>query len=99
MKNGSLMHLDATDSARPFAVHRFTGDVQLEKGNWELSAGKLESRDGIYQVSGTASSDSRLKFLLTRSDEQSWSLTGTLAKPRLERINRTDTQAKIAAQP
>ena len=99
MKNGSLMHLDATGSARPFAVHRFTGDLQLEKGNWELSAGKLESRDGIYQVSGTASSDSRLKFLLTRSDEQSWSLTGTLAEPRLERINGTEGEAKIAAQP
>jgi hypothetical protein len=99
MKNGSVTHLDATGSARPFTVHRFTGDLQLEKGNWELSAGKLESRDGIYQVSGTASSDSRLKFLLTRSDEQSWSLTGTLAKPRLERINGTEAEAKIAAQP
>jgi len=99
MKNGSLMHIDATGSAKPFTVHRFTGDLRLEKGNWELSAGKLESRDGIYQVSGTASSGSHLKFLLTRSDEQSWTLTGTLAKPRLDRINRTDTQAKIAAQP
>jgi hypothetical protein len=93
------MPIDATGGTRPFTVHRFTGDLQLEKGDWELSSGKLESRDGIYQVTGTASSGSHLKFLLTRSDEQSWSLTGTLAKPRLERINGTDTQAKIAAQP
>jgi hypothetical protein len=99
MKNGSLTHIDAAGSTKPFPVHRFTGDLQFEKGNWELSSGKLESRDGIYQVSGTASSGSHLKFLLTRNDEQSWSLTGTLAKPRLERINGTDTQAKIAAQP
>jgi AsmA protein len=99
MKNGRLMHIDATGGTRPFTVHRFTGDLQLEKGDWELSSGKLESRDGIYQVTGTASSGSHLKFLLTRSDEQSWSLTGTLAKPRLERISGTDTQAKIAAQP
>jgi hypothetical protein len=99
VKNGSLMHMDATGTAKPFPVHRFTGDLQFEKGNWELSAGRLESRDGIYQVSGTASSGSHLQFLLTRSDEQSWTLTGTLAKPRLDRVNHTDTQAKIAAQP
>jgi hypothetical protein len=98
MKNGSLMHIDATGSTRPFTVHRFTGNLQLEKGNWELSAGKLESRDGIYRVSGTASSNG-LKFLLRRGDEQSLSITGTLAKPRLERINGTEGEAKIAAQP
>ena len=99
MKNGSLMHIDATGTTRPFTVHRFTGDLQLEKGNWELSAGKLESRDGIYQVSGTASRDSSLKFLLTRSDELSWSLTGTLAKPRLERMNPTQAEARTATHP
>ncbi|MBZ5546532.1 MAG: AsmA family protein [Acidobacteriia bacterium] len=99
MRNGSLIHLDVSRSTMPFPVHRFTGDLQLEKGNWKLSAGRLESRDGIYQVSGTASSDSGLKFLLTRSDEQSWSVTGTLAKPRLERVNRAESEAKIAAQP
>lgn len=99
MRNGSLMHLGAPGTTTPFPVHRFTGDLQLENGNWELSAGKLESRDGIYQVSGKASSGSGLKFLLTRGDEQSWNLTGTLAKPRLERINRTEAEAKIAVQP
>ncbi|MBZ5655494.1 MAG: AsmA family protein [Acidobacteriia bacterium] len=99
MRNGSLMHLDAAGSATLFPVHRFTGDLQLEKGIWELTTGKLESRDGIYQVSGTAASDSSLKFLLTRSDEQSWRLTGTLAKPRLERVNRAEAEAKMASQP
>ena len=99
MRNGSLMRLDAPGSATPFPVHRFTGNLQLEKGNWELSAGKLESHDGIYQVSGTASSGSRLKFVLTRSDEQSWRVTGTLAKPHMERVNRTEAEAKIASQP
>jgi hypothetical protein len=99
MKNGSLMHLDSPGTARPFPVHRFTGAFQFEKGNWELSAGRLESRDGIYQVSGTASGGSGLKFLLTPGDGQSWSLTGTLAKPRLERTNRTQAAAQTATQP
>jgi hypothetical protein len=99
MKNGSLMHLCTMGAETPFPVHRFTGALQFEKGNWELSAGRLESRDGIYQVSGMASSGNGLKFLLTRGDEQSWSLTGTLAKPHLERANRTQAEAKTATQP
>ena len=98
MRSGSLMHLDNPGATGPFPVHRFTGDLRVEKGNWEISAGKLESHDGIYQVSGTASS-SGLKFLLRRADEQSLSLTGTLAKPRLERMNRTEAEAQTATQP
>jgi hypothetical protein len=99
MKNGSLTHLDSPNAARPFPVHRFTGALRLEKGNWELSAGRLESRDGIYQVNGTASTNGGLKVLFTRGDEQSWNLTGTLTKPRLERMNRTQAEAKTATQP
>jgi hypothetical protein len=54
MRNGSLQHVEIPGSPAPLPVHRFTGDLHLKKGTWELSAGKLESRDGIYQVSGTA---------------------------------------------
>jgi hypothetical protein len=99
MRNGSLTHLDFPGTAGPFPVRRFTGGLHFEKGDWELSAGKLESRDGIYQVSGTTSKGGSLKFLLTRGDEQSWILTGTLAKPRMERMNRPQTEAKTATQP
>lgn len=99
MRNGTISHLGATGSATPFPVHRFKGNLQLENGKGELSGGKLESHDGIYQVSGTASRSSGLKFSVTRNDEQAWSLTGTLTKPRLERIGRTEAEAKIRAQP
>lgn len=99
MRNGTLLHLDAPGSATHFPVHRFKGNLQLENGKWELSGSKLESHDGIYQIMGTASSASGLKFRLTRNDEQSWNLTGTLAKPHLERTTRTEAEAKIAAQP
>jgi hypothetical protein len=99
MRNGTLLHLDAPGNATPFPVHRFKGNLQLENGKWEMSGSKLESHDGIYQVTGTASSAGGLKFQLMRNDEQSWNLTGTLAKPRLERTTRTEAEAKIAAQP
>ncbi len=89
MRNGSLLHVEIPGSPAPLPVHRFTGDIHLKKGAWELSAGRLESRDGIYQVSGSASSGRGFDFVLTRGDEQSWTLTGTLAKPHIVPGSRT----------
>jgi hypothetical protein len=81
----------------PLPVRRFAGELHLKKGAWELSAGRLESRDGIYQVSGTASPGSGFDFVLTRGDEQSWTLTGTLANPHVAPVghreaNRTEAR-------
>lgn len=87
MRNGTLAHVEIPGAPKPLAVHRFTGDLRLKEGTWKLQAGKLESRDGIYQVSGTAAQGS-LDFVLTRGDQQTWSVTGTLAKPRI--VSRTE---------
>jgi hypothetical protein len=89
MRNGSLPHIEIPGSPVPLPVHRFAGELRLKKGAWELAEGRLESRDGIYQVSGTASPGSGLDFRLTRGDEQSWTLTGTLAKPHVAPGSRT----------
>jgi hypothetical protein len=94
MRNGSLPHLNIPGAPAPLPVHRFSGELHLKKGAWDLSAGKLESRDGIYQVRGTASPASGFDFVLTRGDEKSWSLTGTLAKPHV--VSRTESNRAAA---
>jgi hypothetical protein len=94
MRNGSLSHVEIPGSTAPLPVYRFAGELRLKKNAWELSAGRLESRDGVYRVSGTASAGSGLDIILTRGDEQSWSLTGMLAKPRIvSRIESKSTEA------
>ncbi len=92
MRNGSLPHIELPGSPVPLPVHRFAGELRLKKGVWELSAGKLESHDGFYQVNGTVSPSGGLAFALTRGDEQSWKLTGTLAKPRVEPVDGTEAK-------
>jgi hypothetical protein len=97
MRNGSLPHIEIPGSSVPMPVHRFAGELHLKKGAWELSAGRLESRDGTYQVRGTASPGSGFDFVLTRGDEQSWTLTGTLGKPHVapaghREANRTEAK-------
>jgi hypothetical protein len=87
--NGSLPHIEIPGSPAPLPVHRFTGELHLKKSAWELSAGKLESRDGLYQVSGTVSVSNGCNFLLKRGDDQSWDLTGTLADPSITAADGT----------
>jgi hypothetical protein len=92
MRNGGLPHIEIPGAPVPLPVHRFAGELHLKKGAWELSAGRLESRDGIYQVSGTASPGGGFDFVLTRGDEQSWTLTGTLAKPHVAPVDRAEAK-------
>ena len=91
-RNGSLPHIEIPGAPTPLPVHRFTGELHLKKGAWELSAGRLESHDGVYQVRGIASPSKGFDFVLTRGDEKSWSLTGTLAKPHVTPVDRTEAK-------
>jgi hypothetical protein len=101
MRNGSLPHVKIPGSPTPLPVHRFSGDLQLKEGAWELSAGRLESRDGFYRVRGTASPASGFDFVLTRGDERSWNLTGTFATPHITPVypaeaKRAEAETKSA---
>jgi hypothetical protein len=89
MRNGTLPHLEIPGSPVPLPVHRFSGELDLKKGVWQLSAGRLETRDGLYQISGTASPGSEFNFILIRGDEQSWTVTGSLAKPQVAPVSST----------
>ncbi len=95
MRNGSLPHIEIPGSPTSLPVHRFAGELHLKQGVWELAGGRLESHDGVYQVRGTASLASGFDFVLTRGDEQAWSLTGTLAKPRV--VSRTESHRTAAS--
>ena len=95
MRNGSLPHITFPGSAGPLPVHRFAGELRLKKGVWELSSGRLESRAGLYRIGGTASSSSGMDFTLTNGSGQSWTLNGTLAKPRIAPVGEGKAAAKI----
>ena len=103
MRNGHLTHVQISSAEGPLPVHRFTGALRVKNGVWELSEARLESRDGIYRVSGTASSAEGLDFVFTRDDEQSWTLTGTLSKPHVtpsnQEISRSEANTKTGIKP
>lgn len=90
MRNGMLPHIEMPGSLVPLSVHRFSGELHLKNSDWELSGGKLESRDGIYQLRGAVSALSGCDFVLTRGDDRSWALTGTLNKPHVASMTESD---------
>lgn len=95
VRNGTLARLELPDAAKPFPVHLFAANVKIKNGTWKLNTGKLESHDGIYQVSGAASPVSGLNLILTRGDEQSWNITGTLLKPNVAHATRTEARTVV----
>ncbi len=101
--NGRLIHVQLSASDGPLPIHRFTGNLRVNKGVWELSGGRLESRAGMYRVGGTASAAEGLNITLTRDDEQTWKLTGTLSKPQVtagnQEISRKAANARIESKP
>ena len=92
MRDGSLPHVEIPGAPGPLPVHRFSGDLHLRKGVWELSGGRMESHDGLYQASGTASPGGIFDVVLTRGDSQSWELTGTLTNPQITSLARTEAE-------
>ena len=95
MRNGTLPHVELPGGTKPFPVHLFAANLKVKNGTWKLSMGKLESRDGIYQVSGTASPVSGLDLILTRGNEQSWNISGTLLKPNVAHATRTEARTVV----
>jgi hypothetical protein len=82
-RNGSLSHIEIPGFSGPLPVRRFEGVLDLKDDEWRLSAATLESHEDIYKVSGTVTAESNFDFVLTRGTEQSWTITGTLAEPRV----------------
>ena len=87
MRNGAFAHVEIPGAPAPLPVYRFSAGLRVKDGKWQLSGGRLESRDGLYVVKGTSSAGA-LDINLTRGDEHSWNLTGTLAKPLVEPANQ-----------
>jgi hypothetical protein len=94
LRNGVLPRVELPGGSSPLPVHRFTGDLQLNRGVWELSDGILQSRDGLYRISGKATPAAgaetmTLDLSLTRGDDQRFTIAGTLVKPLVTAGSRT----------
>ena len=94
MHDGILAHILLSSSATLHVSH-FKGRVALRDGQFEIQEGKLEAPSGIYHVSGTASLGHKLDIRLLHDASHGFSITGTLAEPRVSAVTRPETQAAL----
>ncbi len=94
-RDGSLPHLTLAGDSTPLRVNRFVGRLLLRDGKFEINPGKLQTPDGIYQLSGTASPGRVLDFKLARDGTRGFNITGTLHQPRVAATSAPETQAAL----
>jgi hypothetical protein len=93
MRDGSLPHIALASG--PLRVRRFTGLLALHDGQVEIQEGVLDSPSASFAVTGKASLSRKLDFKLAQEGSAPWSVTGTLAEPRVALANRAETRAAL----
>jgi len=101
LRDGVLPHLLLAGDEGPLRIDRGQGRARLKSGKIEVEDGKLFSPAGAYEINGTASLGQVLDFKLTRTADVrsahagSYSITGTVAEPRVAPIITPETQARL----
>ena len=94
-RDGALARVALGEGRGPLRIHRFAGQLQLRAGILEFVASRMETPDGIYAVSGTASLDQQLGLRLARNGSAAFEVTGTVAKPRVTAVAVSAAQAAM----
>jgi len=102
MRDGTLPHLSLGEDAGPVKVTHFAGQARLHDGQIEMTDAILHSSEGKFQLSGTATLKGELDLKLARTPTTAaaagYTVTGTLAEPRVIRLIAPETQARLKAE-
>ncbi len=103
MEDGSLPHVSLGEDMGGLRFTRFTGQARLQTGTIEMQDAALSSPAGKFRLSGTASLKGELDFNLARTSNGAsapgYTISGTLAEPRVIQSSSPDTQARLKAEP
>jgi hypothetical protein len=98
MTDGTLPHVSLAEDAEPLKVTRFVGTARLHAGEIEMKDAKLDSPDGKFQLSGTATLKGELDLKLARTLNSAavagYTITGKLEAPRVS-PSSSETQARL----
>jgi hypothetical protein len=92
---GALPHIILAGSDRPLAVRHFDGRWRLHNGSLEIHGGRLETPEGVFDLSGTASFGQVLDLKLARDGAPRFDITGTVTQPRVAAVSTAETQAAL----
>ncbi len=99
MNDGTLPHISLGEDTEPFRFTRFAGQARLQAGKIEMKDAKLDSPGGKFQLSGTASLKGELDLRLAKTPNGAaaagYTISGTLAEPRVSPLPGAETQARL----
>ena len=99
MNDGTLPHISLGEDTEPFRFTRFAGQARLQAGKIEMKDAKLDSPDGKFQLSGSASLKGELDLRLARTPNGAaapgYTISGTVAEPRVSPLSGAETQARL----
>ena len=102
MQDGTFPHVLLGEDTGPLHVVSLVGRADLHAGKIEIKDAKLDSTDGTYDLSGTASLKRDLDLKLTRvagnATAAGYLITGTLAEPQVAPLTRSE-QARLKPLP
>ena len=90
---GTLRNAALDSSSSSLQVNVLTAQGEWRNSRLELTAGRMETPSGIYQVTGTAGRQLDLK--LRSGNAHAYVLSGTLDQPRVTAVSASDTQASL----
>jgi len=93
-RHGLLTHV-ALSEDEPLHFDLFSGRLLLRDGSFQIEESKLQSSDGIYQVTGTASLGRMLNLKLIRDAAHGFSVTGPLNDPHVAVAKMPETRAAL----
>ena len=101
MAEGSFPHMFLEDDAQTLKVRNLAAQVRLHSGQLEVIDGTLDSTEGKYVLSGTATLKREIEFTMSRISAGSgtaYTVSGTVAKPHIARISGAE-QARLKGPP
>ncbi len=103
LRDGILPRISLGEDAGPLKVGRFEGNARLRDAKLDMEDGQLESPEGLFSVSGTASLGRELDLKLARSlvtnaastTSPGYTITGTVTEPRVVPLSSLETRAQL----
>jgi autotransporter translocation and assembly factor TamB len=97
-RDGSMPHIVLNGFSRPLQLRRFDGNLVLSHKELDFDESKLDSPDGTYEVTGTASLGRALHLRLLRrgtDGADAFNISGTLATPLVSASRVPETQVAL----
>lgn len=84
-RQGVLRHISLPDETEPVTMEQFTAELSLRKEQIEVKDGQLETSNGSYDVSGTATLARQLDLRFDQA-RQSFRVVGPLDDPKVAAV-------------